>query len=178
MNLNTVEETVKGTSQQSQPQGRCQGDGSNDNFESCHLTRPLDTVADSQPSLKHCPVIPGENIRYVVPQRIDPTTEPSAEVYLSFRVSQPVDNTRFVLEGLNSDGEAQLICRLKTKVAIPAEMIQFKLKGSNVLGFDSLLLRTEKRQKLRRRGEGSSPTEERSAYKAEHKLEILTGGEP
>ena len=92
-----------------------------------------------------CPVFPTEGIRYVVPQRIDPHTSAAVDVFLSFRVSRLLERARFVVEGIDRDGTAHLIKRVGTKVAIPAEMIQIKLKGGDVTGYKSLRLRIENR---------------------------------
>ena len=90
-----------------------------------------------------CPVIPAEGIRYIVPHYIDPNTEAASDVYLSFRVARPVDRARFVVEGIDSEGASHMIRRVRAKVAIPAEMIQIKLKGKDVTGYHSLRLRVE-----------------------------------
>jgi len=112
-----------------------------------------------------CPVIAGENIRYVVPQRIDQDTNPTADVYFSFRVSRPVDHTRFVIEGTDNTGAVHLISRIKAKVAVPAEMIQFKLKGSDVTGFRSLTLRIEDSPSFQSRRPGYRQDKERQVIK-------------
>ncbi|MEG1905924.1 MAG: FAD-dependent oxidoreductase [Gordonibacter sp.] len=87
------------------------------------------------------PVRPGEGVRYVVPQAINPATGADERITLSLRVSCALREPRFFVEGIGEDGRAVLVKKAKTLVAVPAEMVQIVLSGVDVAGFSSLRVR-------------------------------------
>lgn len=93
----------------------------------------------------YVPVFPDEGVRYVVPQYIDRATKPDERVVLSLRVSRMLREPRFVVEGITSDGATHIVKKAKTMVAVPAEMVQIALTGSDIQEFSSLRVRVSGR---------------------------------
>lgn len=88
-------------------------------------------------------VLAGENVRYVVPQRISPNTDADDTVTFSFRVTGTIHKPRFHVEGIDGAGEVHPIKTAKTMVAVPAEMVQVKLKGADVAPYSAVRVRAE-----------------------------------
>lgn len=91
-------------------------------------------------------VVAGDNVRYAVPQRIAASTLPDDTVTLSFRVTRTLHRPRFHIEGIDRAGRAHLIKTAKTMVAVPAEMVQIKLKGSDAVSYAAIRVRAEGRE--------------------------------
>lgn len=91
-------------------------------------------------------VVAGDNVRYAVPQRIAADTPAEDTVTLSFRVTRTLHKPRFHVEGIDRAGEAHLIKTAKTMVAVPAEMVQIKLKGSDAAPYAAIRVRAEGRE--------------------------------
>ncbi|MEG0072676.1 MAG: FAD-dependent oxidoreductase [Raoultibacter sp.] len=89
------------------------------------------------------PVVAAENIRYIVPQNIDSATDPAETITLSFRVSRTLKHPHFFVEGVDDDGDVHAIKTAKTVVAVPAEMVQIKLKASDIGGFACIRIRAQ-----------------------------------
>ncbi|MDR3053622.1 MAG: FAD-dependent oxidoreductase [Coriobacteriales bacterium] len=120
------------------------GAGGRDNRPPAKTVAPSPCPANLQVPLVPLPVLPSDGIRFIVPQRIDPQTPPEQSITLSFRVTRSVKRPRFTLEGSSNTAPGFLpIKTMRSKVAIPAEMIQIKLRGSDLQGFTSLRLRIE-----------------------------------
>ena len=82
-------------------------------------------------------------IRYVVPQSINANIEDDADIVISFRVAKPLQRPRFLLEGVNSQEMRVPLKTMKTVVALPSEMVQIKLKGSDVSHYKEIVLWAE-----------------------------------
>ncbi|MEG2262608.1 MAG: FAD-dependent oxidoreductase [Raoultibacter sp.] len=95
---------------------------------------------DSKPSLS---VVAAQNIRYVVPQKIDLATDPQEIVTLSFRVTNTLHRPKFFVEGIDGIGGVHRIKMAKTTVAVPAEMVQIALPASDVANFAAVQVRAE-----------------------------------
>jgi hypothetical protein len=88
-------------------------------------------------------VLPSDGMRYIVPQRIDPNTPYDQLVTLSFRVTRVIKRPHFIVEGIKAGGAVHQIKKMRTLVAIPAEMVQINLKGGDIHGYTSLRVRIE-----------------------------------
>lgn len=89
------------------------------------------------------PVIAGEGVRYVVPQRLHPRESGNDYVRLSFRVTKVMPKPRFIVEAVMPDGSVQVVRRLAAMIAVPAEMVRTKVRLDGVLGAVSLTVRAE-----------------------------------
>ncbi len=99
--------------------------------------------AGCAPSAPAVPVIAGEGVRYVVPQAVAGDAAADERLALSLRVTRTVRNPRFVVEGVDACGRARPLKRAKTIIAVPAEMVQVHVKGSDVAGFAAVRVRVE-----------------------------------
>lgn len=86
-------------------------------------------------------VVAGENVRYTVPQRIAADTAADDTVTVSFRVARTLRKPRFYVEGIDEAGAVHPVKTAKTMVAVPAEMVQIKLKGSDVAAYPVIRVR-------------------------------------
>lgn len=101
---------------------------------------------DARPSsVEGVPVVAGEGIRYVVPQIIDPCAPSDTSFALSLRVTGALRQPRFFVDGADEHGEKFLIKGAKTVVAVPAEMVQLRINGSDVAGCASVHVRVQGR---------------------------------
>ncbi len=91
----------------------------------------------------HIPVLSEDGVRYVVPQEIDSATGQDEPITLSLRVSRALREPRFFVEGVDSHGATRVVKKAKTLVAVPAEMVQISLRGTDVAGLTSLHVRVE-----------------------------------
>lgn len=71
----------------------------------------------------YVPTTPGHNVRYVVPQRIDPETLTREEITLQMRVARPLEEAVVVRV---TDGDS-LIAKKRERYARPGEMVSLKL---------------------------------------------------
>ncbi|MEG0505626.1 MAG: FAD-dependent oxidoreductase, partial [Raoultibacter sp.] len=88
-------------------------------------------------------VVAGENVRYAVPQRIALGTLKDESITLSFRVTRTLRKPRFFVEGIDEDGAVHAIKTAKTMVAVPAEMVQIKLRGGDTMSYPIIRVRAE-----------------------------------
>ena len=88
-------------------------------------------------------VVAAQNIRYVVPQKINLATDPQGIITLSFRVSNTLQRPKFFVEGIDDNGGVHRIKMAKTTVAVPAEMVQIALVESDVANFAAVQVRAE-----------------------------------
>ncbi|MEG0096117.1 MAG: FAD-dependent oxidoreductase [Raoultibacter sp.] len=88
-------------------------------------------------------VVAAQNIRYVVPQKINLATDPQEIITLSFRVSNTLQRPKFFVEGIDGTGGVHRIKTAKTTVAVPAEMVQIALAESDVANFAAVQVRAE-----------------------------------
>ena len=100
-------------------------------------------------------VVAGENVRYTVPQRIAPGTAFDDTVTLSFRVARTLLKPRFFVEGIDAAGGVHPVKTAKTMVAVPAEMVQIKLKGSDIGAYPVVRVRAEGFEESDRAGSSS-----------------------
>lgn len=100
-------------------------------------------------------VVAGENVRYTVPQRIAPGTAFDDTVTLSFRVARTLLKPRFFVEGVDAAGGVHPVKTAKTMVAVPAEMVQIKLKGSDIGAYPVVRVRAEGFEESDRAGSSS-----------------------
>lgn len=91
-------------------------------------------------------LVAGENVRYTVPQRISSVTQGEDAVTISFRVTRTLRKPRFFVEGIDEAGAVHPIKTAKTMVAVPAEMVQIKLKGADVSPYPVIRVRAEGRE--------------------------------
>lgn len=91
------------------------------------------------------PVAAGEGVRYVVPQAVAAAGPAERPLTLSLRVARAVREPRFCVEVVDGEGRARVVKRAKTMVAVPAEMVQIKLKARDVAGCVSVRVRLEGR---------------------------------
>ena len=89
------------------------------------------------------PVLAGDNVRYVVPQRIVAPAAEGGALELSLRVTRSLKRPRFYVEGIDADGMARPVKTAKTMVAVPAEMVQIKLAADDAAGWTALRVRAE-----------------------------------
>lgn len=84
-----------------------------------------------------------DGVRYVVPQRITTAHryEPDEQITLSFRVKRNMANPRFTLEGEDATGAVRTVRTAKTRIAVPAEMVQMKVRAADLHGMTTLRLR-------------------------------------
>lgn len=71
------------------------------------------------------PTVPGDNIRYVIPHRIDPETLTQEGVMLQMRVARPIEET---VQVQVTDGE-MLIAKKMERYVRPGEMLSVHLRG-------------------------------------------------
>lgn len=95
-------------------------------------------------------VVAGENVRYTVPQRIAGGTAVDDTVTVSFRVARTLCKPRFYVEGIDEAGAVHPVKTAKTMVAVPAEMVQIKLKGSDVAAYPVIRVRAAGRDETER----------------------------
>ena len=98
----------------------------------------------------------GENVRYVVPQRMV-LAEPFGALgsRWSFRVSRTISRPRFIVEAIDADGEAREVSSRSAMVAVPAEMRQMRVDRTDIADCRALRVRVEERGIGHvRRGEG------------------------
>ena len=100
-------------------------------------------LAGGAASAPAVPVVAGEGVRYVVPQAVAGDAGADERLALSLRVARTVRNPRFVVEGVDASGRARPLKRAKTIIAVPAEMVQVHVKGSDVAGFAAVRVRVE-----------------------------------
>lgn len=88
-------------------------------------------------------ITPMDGVRYVVPQRITTAHryEPDEQITLSFRVKRNMANPRFTLEGEDATGAVRTVRTAKTRIAVPAEMVQMKVRAADLHGMTTLRLR-------------------------------------
>jgi hypothetical protein len=111
-----------------------------------HHGRSMTAHTDSAQDDKIISVLPTEGIRYIVPQYIDPNTAPTQNITLSFRVIRAVKRPRFFVEGIDAQGNVHPIKKMRTMVAIPAEMVQIKLTAGDVLAYTAIRVHIESEQ--------------------------------
>jgi hypothetical protein len=70
------------------------------------------------------PTAPGQNIRCVVPHKIDPETLTQEEIILQMRVTQPIEEDVLVRV---TDGDT-LIAKKRERYVRPGEMVNLKLR--------------------------------------------------
>jgi thioredoxin reductase len=70
------------------------------------------------------PTAPGQNIRYVVPHKIDPETLTQEEIMLQMRVTEPIEEAVLVRV---TDGDT-LIAKKRERYVRPGEMVSLKLR--------------------------------------------------
>jgi len=75
----------------------------------------------------YVPVRAGDNVRYVVPQRLDPETLTQESIMLQMRVTRPLEQPVTVQV---TDGET-LIAKKAERYARPGEMVSLTLKGKD-----------------------------------------------
>jgi NADPH-dependent 2,4-dienoyl-CoA reductase/sulfur reductase-like enzyme len=71
------------------------------------------------------PTVPGDNIRYVIPHRIDPETLTREEIILQMRVARPIEET---VQVRVTNGET-LIAKKMERYVRPGEMLSVHLRG-------------------------------------------------
>ena len=91
------------------------------------------------------PVMPGEGVRYVVPQTVDAATPPDEKLMLSLRVTRTVNEPRFIVEGIDAAGRVRELKRAKTMIAVPAEMVLVILPAGAAAGCSAVRVRVEGR---------------------------------
>ncbi|RJR22316.1 MAG: hypothetical protein C4582_06925 [Desulfobacteraceae bacterium] len=69
--------------------------------------------------------MPGDNIRYVIPHRIDPETLTREEIILQMRVARPIEET---VQVRVTNGET-LIAKKMERYVRPGEMLSVHLRG-------------------------------------------------
>ncbi|WP_139653445.1 FAD-dependent oxidoreductase [Raoultibacter phocaeensis] len=106
---------------------------------------------------KDASVVAGENVRYAVPQRIASATASDDAITLSFRVARTLRTPRFFVEGIDDTGAVHAVKTAKTMVAVPAEMVQIKLKGSDVAGYPVVRVWAESGDEAKQSSHGSAP---------------------
>jgi hypothetical protein len=95
-------------------------------------------------SVQQVPVTSGENIRYVVPHKVDPDSLAESSISLQMRVRQPVEAPVWV-EAVAGEHR---IARLALPYARPGEMVTLKLKpekADELRKADKLVLNITKR---------------------------------
>ncbi len=100
-------------------------------------------AAGRAPSRGTVPVVAGEGVRYVVPQTIGAVPSEDGLLTLSLRVERVMRSPRFCVEAVGASGAARVAKRAKTLVAVPAEMVQIKLRAEDAAGCTSLRVRAE-----------------------------------
>ena len=97
------------------------------------------------------PVVTGEGVRYVVPQRIsmrgmgcrDARAEDS--VTLSFRPSRAVKGPKVIVEAILRDGTTRAVVSRKLMVAVPAEMVRMQVPAGDLRDAAEVRVRLEER---------------------------------
>lgn len=89
------------------------------------------------------PAVPGEGVRYVVPQRLGDDAFDDNPVKLSLRVSGSFRNGRIVVEALMPGDEIVPLKRKPFMVAVPAEMVQLEVPMSEAWGCNEIRVRVE-----------------------------------
>ena len=92
---------------------------------------------------KDLPVAPGENVRYVVPQRVTARALSGGPVRFSLRVSRALKGGRVVVEAVMSDGSAKVLKKRPFLVAVPAEMVQLEAPLAEAAGAAEIRVRAE-----------------------------------
>lgn len=96
---------------------------------------------------RQIPLLPGEGVRYVVPQLLN--SEADAAV-LKFRVARPLRSSRLIVEAVRPDGSARTLARRALQAAVPAEMLSISLPGfagGDGADADSIIVRIEERER-------------------------------
>ncbi|MGI6104582.1 MAG: FAD-dependent oxidoreductase [Raoultibacter sp.] len=88
-------------------------------------------------------VIAGEHIRYVIPQKITLNQAEDDKISFSLRTDSILDKPRFRVEGIDATGKLQSLKVFRTKVAVPAEMIQIDISQTELSAFDEIRLSAE-----------------------------------
>lgn len=96
------------------------------------------------------PIEVGEHVRYVVPHYLNDPVEASETVTLSLRVTTSIKDPRFLVEGLTEDGGYTTIKTARTKIAVPAEMIQIRLPSDDLKGYRSFRVRALSKEAYQR----------------------------
>lgn len=92
------------------------------------------------------PVVAGEGVRYVVPQRLRTRESDTECVSLSLRVAEAVSKPRFVAEATMTDGSTRVAGTSAAMVAVPAEMARVKVRLEVLRGAASVSVRVEERE--------------------------------
>jgi len=85
-------------------------------------------------------VEPGENVSYVVPQRILKSSIAAAQgqVTLFCRVRKPLNTPAFYVEGVTADGTHVPIKRKRERIAVPAEMVNLSVDLAQLADVENL----------------------------------------
>ncbi len=90
------------------------------------------------------PLVPGDGIRYVVPQYVDLGHQhDDASFAISFRVSFALKHPRFRLQRREPNGTLTTVKVATTMIAVPAEMVQMHVHVHDLLGAHSCVLSME-----------------------------------
>ncbi len=81
-------------------------------------------IGAARPVERYVPTEAGENVRYVVPHKVNPETLSESDVTLQMRVTRPMEQP-VVVEA--RDGET-LVARKRERYARPGEMVMLKLR--------------------------------------------------
>lgn len=87
------------------------------------------------------PVVAGEGVGHVVPQRL---AAGISDAQFEFRVSSVIRDAAFEAVGIRADGE-DVLARGRARVAVPAEMARLRLRGTDVSRYDSIEVRAHVR---------------------------------
>lgn len=92
------------------------------------------------------PVLAGENVRYVVPQRVHArVTIEEGKASLSFRVTRTIRKPRFVVAAVMRDGSKKDMAKSSAMMAVPAEMAQINIDRTMLREAVALEVRSEER---------------------------------
>lgn len=97
------------------------------------------------------PVVTGEGVRYVVPQRIAMrgagrgNARAGDSVTLSFRPSHAVKGPKVIVEAILRDGTARTVASRKLMVAVPAEMVRIQVPAGDLRDAAEVRVRLEER---------------------------------
>lgn len=83
------------------------------------------------------PIIAGEGVGHVVPQRLSVA---ETEAALEFRVSQVIENAVFEAVGVK-DGVEEVLKKGRARIAVPAEMARLALSGIDASRYDAIEVR-------------------------------------
>ncbi len=92
---------------------------------------------------KDLPVTPGENVRYVVPQRVSAGALSGGSVRFSLRVSRALKGGRVVVEAVMPGGSTKVLKKRPFLVAVPAEMVQLEASLAEAAGAAEIRVRAE-----------------------------------